>query len=147
MRYNSVFDIIGPIMVGPSSSHTAGAVRIGNAVHDALCGAPDALEAHYYESFAQTHVGHGTDSALVAGVLGFATDDLRIPEALALACRQGMAIRFIEEQGPSPLHHPNSVVAYARRGRQAVCVSGISIGGGIVKICGVDKSALSGDAA
>jgi L-serine dehydratase len=140
MRYQSVFDIIGPVMIGPSSSHTAGAVQIGNAVHGALGGMPDALIAHYYESFAETHVGHGTDSALVGGALGFATDDLRIPDALSIAKAKGMDARFVEEPGPSPLGHPNSVVVEARRGGQAACVAGISIGGGIVKICDIQTA-------
>ena len=90
LRYKSVFDIIGPVMIGPSSSHTAGAARIGKIVRSIFGELPEKLEIHLYESFAKTYRGHGTDVALVAGVLGIDTDDERLPMAPQLAFEQGM---------------------------------------------------------
>ena len=84
LRYKSVFDIIGPVMIGPSSSHTAGAARIGKIVRSIFGELPEKLEIHLYESFAKTYRGHGTDVALVAGVLGMDTDDERLPWRLSL---------------------------------------------------------------
>ncbi len=80
-----VFDIMGPIMVGPSSSHTAGAVRIGRMARTLLGERPVKAELHLHGSFAETGVGHGTDKALIAGLLGMATDDLDIPNSFEIA--------------------------------------------------------------
>ena len=80
-NYRSVFDIIGPIMVGPSSSHTAGAVAIGKAARAIFQELPKKVTVHYYESFAQTHRGHGTDFAIAAGIMGFPPDDAQVPMA------------------------------------------------------------------
>ena len=80
-----IFDIMGPIMVGPSSSHTAGAVRIGRMARTLLGDRPVKASLHLHGSFAETGVGHGTDKALVAGLLGMAPDDLDIPNSFALA--------------------------------------------------------------
>ena len=78
MKFNSVFDIIGPIMVGPSSSHTAGAVRIAKIARDFLDEEITWARIYLYGSFAKTYKGHGTDLALVGGLLGFNTDDRRM---------------------------------------------------------------------
>ena len=78
-NYKSVFDIIGPVMIGPSSSHTAGAVKIGRVANKLFGMVPPKVTVHYYGSFARTHRGHGTDYAIAAGLLGFASDDSRIP--------------------------------------------------------------------
>src|SRR5699024_2892532 len=93
----SVFDIIGPVMIGPSSSHTAGAARIGKAARNLLGGEPRFAKIHLYESFAKTYKGHGTDMALAGGLLGFDTDDPRMSKALELAEEQGLEIEFIED--------------------------------------------------
>ncbi|HEL1905788.1 TPA: L-serine ammonia-lyase, iron-sulfur-dependent, subunit beta, partial [Streptococcus suis] len=79
LKFQSVFDIIGPVMIGPSSSHTAGAVRIGKIVSSIFGDEPTEVEFQLYNSFAKTYRGHGTDVALVAGILGMDTDDPRIP--------------------------------------------------------------------
>ena len=79
--YQSAFDIIGPVMMGPSSSHTAGAVKIGNSARAVLGDVPKSLEIHYYESFAKTHQGHGTDVVVVGGAMGYSTFDNRIKSA------------------------------------------------------------------
>src|SRR5690625_7671910 len=98
MKFNSVFDIIGPVMIGPSSSHTAGAARIGKAARDLLGAEPTWAKIHLYESFAKTYKGHGTDYALAGGLLGFETDDTRMREALGLAKRWGLEVELIEHK-------------------------------------------------
>lgn len=102
-NYRSVFDIIGPVMVGPSSSHTAGAVAIGNAARLIFQKTPKKVVVHYYESFAKTHRGHGTDFAIAGGLLGMAPDDERIPKAPEMVAKAGIKLRFVEEEGPSPI--------------------------------------------
>ena len=85
-----IFEILGPIMVGPSSSHTAGAVRIGRMARTLLGERPVRADIGLYGSFAETGRGHGTDRALVAGLLGMKPDDLRIPNSFAAAGEQGL---------------------------------------------------------
>ena len=85
LRFQSVFDIIGPVMIGPSSSHTAGAVRIGKIVSSIFNDEPTEVEFQLFNSFAKTYRGHGTDLALVAGILGMDTDDPEIPNSLEIA--------------------------------------------------------------
>ena len=109
-NYKSVFDIIGPVMVGPSSSHTAGAVAIGQAAHKIFGEPIEQVIVDYYESFAKTHQGHGTDYAVIAGVLGMQTDDLRVPEAVDIARAQGIEVVFNEHEGKSPIGHPNTAI-------------------------------------
>lgn len=133
-RYKSVFDIIGPVMVGPSSSHTAGAVAIGRAGNKLFGGIPRKVTVHYYGSFAQTHRGHGTDYAIAAGILGFDTDDLRVPDAPEIAKKHGVDIRFVEEDGPSPIDHPNTAILDMSSGTKKAQISGCSIGGGSIEI-------------
>ncbi|MCI1287109.1 MAG: serine dehydratase [[Lactobacillus] timonensis] len=135
-RYKSVFDIIGPIMIGPSSSHTAGTVQIGRMARAVFGGTPAELTVHYYESFAHTHAGHGTDYAIVAGVMGMATDDRRVPMATRMARTSGMKVSFIEENVPSPVGHPNTArLLLANQDHSLnVEVTGCSIGGGTIEI-------------
>lgn len=133
-NYRSVFDIIGPIMIGPSSSHTAGAVAIGQAANKLFGGVPKKVTVHYYGSFAQTHRGHGTDYAIAAGVMGFATDDPRVPTAPEIARDNGIDIRFVEESGESPINHPNTAVLEMSAPGKNVRISGCSIGGGAIEI-------------
>ena len=89
-----IFDILGPVMVGPSSSHTAGAVRIGNMARTLLGERVVRAEITLHGSFAQTGQGHGTDKALVAGLLGMKPDDLRIPESFTVAAVEGLVFSF-----------------------------------------------------
>ena len=98
--YQSAFDI-GPVMMGPSSSHTAGAVKIGNSARAVLGDVPKSLEIHYYESFAKTHQGHGTDVAVVGGAMGYSTFDNRIKSALDIAKEDHIDVDIIEEDGES----------------------------------------------
>lgn len=135
--YRSVFDIIGPVMVGPSSSHTAGAVAIGQVARELFGALPQKVTVHYYGSFAQTHRGHGTDYAIAAGILGFATDDLRVPKAPQIAREHGVDIRFVEEVGESPIHHPNTAIIDMKSGDKQAELSGCSVGGGTIEVRGL----------
>ena len=89
-----VFDIVGPVMIGPSSSHTAGAVRIGRMARTLLGGEPVRAKIGLYGSFAETGQGHGTDKALVAGLLGLKPDDMKIPNSFDLAKQRGLKFSF-----------------------------------------------------
>ena len=129
----SAFDIIGPRMIGPSSSHTAGAARLAQ-VAGKIAG-PDVAEVEFvlYGSFAQTGRGHGTDRALLAGVLGLGPDDERLRDSFALARERGLAFRFTNSQEEAS--HPNTVriKARSRAGRRSE-ILGCSIGGGSILI-------------
>lgn len=134
----NLFDIIGPVMVGPSSSHTAGAVRLGNLGRAILNEPLAEVTIGLHGSFAQTGQGHGTDLALVAGLMGWATDDLRIPQAFVYAKQAGISFVF------QTIHlgeavHPN-VVRFEMKGVNGkTCeVVGTSVGGGRVLINEVD---------
>lgn len=136
MKYRSVFDIIGPVMVGPSSSHTAGAVRIGQLARKLFGKTPEAAAIRFFGSFAKTYRGHATDVAVLAGVLGLKTDDPRIPEAFELADKRGLDYSFHEEAAIP--NHPNTVsITLSNKDRQ-MDITGISIGGGLVQITRVD---------
>ncbi|MGM1046362.1 L-serine dehydratase [Paenibacillus uliginis N3/975] len=137
MRFKDVFSIIGPSMVGPSSSHTAGAVRIGRAARRIFGAFPEQAEIVFYGSFAETYRGHGTDLAVVGGLMDFATDDMRIRNSIDLAEAAGMALTFKTAQNVA--FHPNTVMLKLKdkEGREDV-VAGASIGGGNVEILGVN---------
>ncbi|AQX54009.1 L-serine ammonia-lyase, iron-sulfur-dependent subunit beta [Priestia flexa] len=132
MKYKSVFDIIGPIMIGPSSSHTAGAARIGRVARTLFGKQPEKVIVSLYGSFAQTYKGHGTDVAIIGGVLDFDTFDPRIPESLTLAKQAGMDVTFIEETAITD--HPNTARVRMIDGDKEIEVVGISIGGGKIQI-------------
>ncbi len=133
MRTRSLFDIVGPIMIGPSSSHTAGAARLGALARAVVGSTPRAAAIALHGSFATTGHGHGTDLALVAGLLGFAPDDERIPLALDIAREQGIDISFTEEDLGEV--HPNTarLDMTDASGREFV-VQGSSLGGGDVLV-------------
>ena len=101
-----LFDILGPVMVGPSSSHTAGAVRIGLTARKLLGDQPVHADISLHGSFALTGHGHGTDCALIAGLLGMQPDDLRIPGSFAIAAEQGLTFAFQNVQLRNA--HPNT---------------------------------------
>ena len=135
-------DIIGPVMVGPSSSHTAGALRIAYMARKLAGELPAHVEFRLLGSFAHTLTGHGTDKALVAGMLGFAPDDLRIRSSFAHAREAGLDFTFTPLPDCDDYEHPNTidiVIDTAEGGRMEV--RGESVGGGaavIRKIDGVD---------
>jgi len=132
MKYNSVFDIIGPIMIGPSSSHTAGAARIGKAARNLFGKQPRWAKIHLYESFAKTYKGHGTDFALVGGLLGFEPNEPRISKSLDIAKESGLEIEFIEDS--ASVDHPNTARLIIGDESDRLELIGISIGGGKVEI-------------
>ena len=129
-----IFEIIGPIMVGPSSSHTAGAVRIGVVARKLLARPPVRAELLLHGSFAATGRGHGTDRALVAGLLGFEPDDTRIPDSFVYAKEAGLDFRFDTVELRDA--HPNSVLLrlWAEPDGKPMEVVGASIGGGRIEI-------------
>ncbi|MBQ8823490.1 MAG: L-serine ammonia-lyase, iron-sulfur-dependent subunit beta [Lachnospiraceae bacterium] len=136
----SLFDILGPVMVGPSSSHTAGAVRIGYIARKLLGCKPVSADIGLHGSFAATGKGHGTDRALVAGLLGMKPDDMRIPDSFRVAKEEELAFSF--EQVQIPGAHPNTVLLFLRgEDGKELEVQASSIGGGrimINKIDGID---------
>ncbi|WLD94770.1 serine dehydratase beta chain [Alkalihalobacillus sp. AL-G] len=138
MGYNSCFDIIGPIMVGPSSSHTAGAVWIGRAIFEILGETPERVEITLFDSFAETFQGHGTDKALIGGLLGFDTEDERIKHAFDYAEEKNMLHTFILEESCNEFDHPNVAIIKAEKGNRTVETGGASVGGGLTEIFRID---------
>ncbi len=138
-----IFDIIGPVMVGPSSSHTAGAVRIGLFCHRLLGRTPSGVVIGLHGSFAATGEGHGTPLALLAGLLGLAPDDERIPHAAELATESGLAYRFEDEDLGEV--HPNSVHIHLESEEAQLDVYGSSTGGARIDIWNIDGFAISLD--
>jgi L-serine dehydratase len=133
----SLLDIIGPVMVGPSSSHTAGACRLGLLARGLAGGTPQTALLELHGSFARTGEGHGTDKALVAGLLGFRPDDERIRTALEIADGEGLAYRF-EKTTISDESHPNTVRATVTRGSRTAVMVGSSLGAGRVVVTEID---------
>lgn len=136
-----VFDIIGPVMIGPSSSHTAGAVRIGRIARALLGERPVQAQIGLHGSFAKTYKGHGTDRALAGGILGMEPDDERIRDSLDIAREQGLDISF------SPVHldgaHPNTArMALTGESGRKVTLLGASVGGGSIHITQVNGMAV-----
>lgn len=128
-----IFDLIGPIMVGPSSSHTAGAVRIGLVGRNLLGERPLKAELYLHGSFAATGAGHGTDRALVAGLLGMAPDDERIPDSFSHAKEAGLEFKF--DTVSLRAAHPNSVLLKLWGENNAfVELVAASIGGGRIEV-------------
>jgi len=129
--------MIGPVMIGPSSSHTAGVVRIGRTASKLLGGSPEEAEITFYNSFARTYEGHGSDRAVIAGLLDFPTDDKRIKEALELAAGHNLKYRF-RSVGNASTMHPNTIKLNLKRGDHEIEVVGESRGGGLINIAEVN---------
>ena len=128
-----IFDILGPVMVGPSSSHTAGAVRIGRMARTLLGGEPVRAKIGLYGSFAETGQGHGTDKALVAGLLGLKPDDMKIPNSFDLAKQRGMKFTF--ETARLREAHPNTAVLEVELANgKALTLQAASTGGGRIRV-------------
>lgn len=144
MKFRSVFDIIGPVMIGPSSSHTAGAARIGRVARNLFDREPKWAHISFYGSFAKTYKGHGTDVAIVGGLLDFDTFDERIKESLELARKKKMKITFREEEAVP--EHPNTAKITVGDDDVELELVGISIGGGKIEIVELNgfKLRLSG---
>ncbi|MBF0818120.1 L-serine ammonia-lyase, iron-sulfur-dependent subunit beta [Streptococcus acidominimus] len=142
LKFQSVFDIIGPVMIGPSSSHTAGAVRIGKIVSSIFGETPTEVEFQLYNSFAKTYRGHGTDVALVAGILGMDTDDPRIPDSLDIARERGIKVYWkINKDSKAP--HPNTTRIIIKNDHKSISATGVSIGGGNIQVTELNGFAVN----
>ena len=134
----AIFDVMGPVMIGPSSSHTAGAAKIGYLARRVYGKPVQRVSITLYNSFAETGRGHGTHMALLGGILGLRVDDARIRQSFAMAREQGVIVTF--EEALDPEKHPNAAVITFRdaSNRHPFTVEGISVGGGAVKIVGIN---------
>ena len=134
----NLIDIIGPVMIGPSSSHTAGAVRLGLLAASILGGKPVKAEINLHGSFAETYQGHGTDMALLAGLMGWMPDDERIPQAEKYAEESGLVYSF-HKIDLGNMAHPNMVLFKLTSAGGSYCeIVGSSVGGGQVKVTEID---------
>ncbi|RKD29148.1 L-serine ammonia-lyase, iron-sulfur-dependent subunit beta [Thermohalobacter berrensis] len=142
----SVFDILGPIMIGPSSSHTAGAAKIGKLARKISGNDFDSVLFYLHGSFAKTYKGHGTDRALVAGILGMEPYDERLRGSLKIANKKGIKVKFVETD--LGYRHPNTVkIVFYKKGKKQDEIIGSSIGGGNVIITNINgyKVEFTGD--
>ncbi len=128
----SMFDILGPVTVGPSSSHTAGAVRIGLACRTILGEPVQQAKITFYGSFADTYRGHGTDKAVIGGLLGFNTENTQIRDSLQIARQTGLKYEFFTAE--EARYHPNTLAIEAQGENRKISLRGASIGGGQVRI-------------
>ncbi len=147
MPKHSVFDILGPIMIGPSSSHTAGAVRLGRMVRTIVGGLPAEVQIKLHGSFAETYQGHGTDLALIAGLLGLSESDPVIADAGQLAASSGAKIEFSLVDLGTDVHPNTAVFGCKMTDGTTTTVVGHSTGGGTILISQIDqfKVALNGE--
>lgn len=134
---SSIFDMIGPVMIGPSSSHTAGVARIGRVARLILGAEPTEAAITFFNSFATTYEGHGSDRAVVAGLLGYSPDDRRLRDALEIARQKGVQLRW-RALNSAPKLHPNTLLIEAKAGERQVSVMGVSRGGGLITIVEID---------
>jgi L-serine dehydratase len=131
-RKVSILDVMGPVMVGPSSSHTAGTARLGRVAREILDEDPVEVHFHLHPPLAATYRGHGSDFALVGGAIGLNVDDPRIPEAIRIAEQMGVTIEFAEEDLGEV--HPNTVRVEIRGANREAEIVGSSIGGGVIEV-------------
>lgn len=135
----SILDIIGPVMVGPSSSHTAGACRLGLLARNLVGGTPQRAHIELHGSFARTGEGHGTDKAIVGGLMGFRPDDDRLRTALDIAEGEGLAYTFEKTKlGEENEVHPNTVRMTVERDARRVVMTGSSLGAGRILVTEID---------
>lgn len=134
MSFISAFDVMGPNMIGPSSSHTAGAARISYLAQKMIEGPLKRADFTLYGSFSKTYRGHGTDRALLGGIMGFSTDDMRIRNSFEIAKEQGLTFSFTPNAQETDIH-PNTVDIYMENEKgHSMTVRGESLGGGKVRI-------------
>lgn len=141
MKSVGVFDILGPIMVGPSSSHTAGAARLGKVARAVAGGDIKEVTFLLHGSFAKTYKGHGTDRALVAGILGMEPSDLRLRDSLEIAKEMGLKIKFKEADLGDV--HPNTVKFIIKGEENTYELVGSSIGGGSIEVTSVNGNSVN----
>lgn len=139
MNFLSIFDVIGPNMIGPSSSHTAGAVAIALLARKMFAQSIDKVTFTLYGSFAKTYRGHGTDKALLGGTLGFSTDDERIRDAFSIAEEKGLDYHYIIDE-ETITEHPNTAdILLENKEGHTLSIRGESIGGGKMKIVRINN--------
>ena len=138
MSFISVFDVIGPNMIGPSSSHTAGANVIGYLARKLAPGKITRVTFRLYGSFAQTYHGHGTDRALLGGLLGFRSDDERIVRSFELAEQEGLQFEFIPDGSETDVHPNTADIIMECDNGKTMTVRGESLGGGKARICRIN---------
>jgi L-serine dehydratase, iron-sulfur-dependent, beta subunit len=136
-----VFDIVGPIMIGPSSSHTAGAVRIGRIARMLLGKEPVTAKILLHGSFAETYRGHGTDKALIAGIMGMIPDDVRIRNSLEIAEKKGIQYSFMPVSLENT-HSNTAVIELSAEGGKKIKIQGSSVGGGNIIITSFNDMAV-----
>ena len=137
-----VFDIIGPIMVGPSSSHTAGACRIGKYARGILSEEPMNAVIKLSGSFKKTYRGHGTDKAIIAGLLGFNEDDERIRDSIEIAKKEGRNFTIVEED-IEKAHANTAEITMTKTNSEKVVIEGASIGGGNILITRINDAKVN----
>lgn len=139
MALISAFDVLGPNMIGPSSSHTAGAVAIALLAQKMINGPVAEVEFTLYGSFSNTYKGHGTDRALLGGIMGFGTDDRRIRDSFEIADARGLKYKFLINEQEKEIH-PNTVdIRMVNEQGNVMTVRGESLGGGKVRIVRIDR--------
>ena len=134
---SSIFDIMGPVMVGPSSSHTAGAVKLGRIARFIFSDEIKKADIYFHGSFASTYRGHGTDRAVIGGILGFKPDDERIKRSLDIAKKRDIEISFSEIEIRDA--HPNTVKIVLANENNSVSMVGSSIGGSNIRVKEIDN--------
>lgn len=134
MSFISVFDVLGPNMIGPSSSHTAGAAVIAGVARKLIAPPLKKVEFTLYGSFAKTYRGHGTDRALLGGILGFDTDDVRIRDSFEIARERGLEFSFVPNEVEQDVHPNTADIRMENEAGQVMTVRGVSLGGGKMKI-------------
>ncbi|MHA1303158.1 MAG: L-serine ammonia-lyase, iron-sulfur-dependent subunit beta [Candidatus Heimdallarchaeaceae archaeon] len=146
MKYDSLFDVVGHVMVGPSSSHTAGACQISYIAQLLLGSQPKKCTIYLHGSFAETFKGHGTDRAIVAGLLGLKPDDERLRNSFEIAKERGLNYSF-EKIDLGADYHPNSVLLKLENEEEKLEIIGSSIGGGniIIKEINGLEAGFNGD--
>ena len=135
-RKVSILDVMGPVMVGPSSSHTAGTASLGRVAREILDDDPTAVRFFLHPPLAATYRGHGSDFALVGGAIGLSVDDPRIPEAIRIAEQMGVQIAFAEEDLGEV--HPNTVRVEIESASREVEIVGSSTGGGVIEVFNIN---------
>jgi L-serine dehydratase len=135
-RKVSILDVMGPVMVGPSSSHTAGTARLGRVAREILDEDPVAVRFILHPPLAATYRGHGSDFALVGGSIGLNVDDPRIPEAIRIAEQMGVNIDFSEDDLGDV--HPNTVRVEIEGPTRTTEITGSSIGGGVIEVFNIN---------
>jgi L-serine dehydratase len=137
----SIFEVMGPVMIGPSSSHTAGASKIGYFAKKIFGESFSQVEIHLYNSFAETGKGHGTDRAIIGGLLGMGMDDENLVRSFEIAAEKGLKFNFFYHNDPE--RHPNLAKIIFKEGETDFSVSGASIGGGKIEITDINGTEVS----